>query len=178
MAKDAKNRLPTGLLKSSVGFLLLHPVKAGSHVCPSLAACHRSFPLTYSRSRARSPSRTPILAASSRADPLARPQIGTRRRAIYRAALLVVLASPAPTPLPASSPSRGHRLLSLLPPPRAAAARCRHVQAATPCRRRADEPLVPSSAGAAPAPYCCGRAAPTRCPPRAGAGCLDTSRGT
>ena len=110
--------------------------------------------------------------------PLARPQIGTRRRAIYRAALLVVLASPAPTPLPASSPSRGRRPLSLLPPPRAAAARCRHVQVAAPCRRRADEPLVPPSTGAAPAPYCRGRAAPTRCPPRAGAGRLDASRGT
>ena len=56
------------------------------------------------------------------------------------------------TPLPASSLSRGRRLLSLLPPPRAAAARCRHVQTAAPCHRCAYEPLVPSSPAPLPRP--------------------------
>ena len=128
--------------------------------------------------RARPPAR-PFWRLPPVLTPLARPQIVARCPAIYRAALPVVLSSPAPTPLPASSPSRGRRPLSLLLPPRAAAARCRHVQMAAPCRRCADEPLVPSSAGAAPAPCCPhGGAAPTRCPLCAGTGRLDASRGT
>ena len=61
IAKGAKNRLPTDLLKSSAGFLLFHPVKASSHVCPSPAARHWSFPRVLLFLRARTPSRAPIL---------------------------------------------------------------------------------------------------------------------
>ena len=140
--------------------------------------------------RARPPAH-PFWRLPSAPTPLAPPQDVALRPAINRAALLAVLPLTATTPLVASSPSRGRRPLSPLLPPRAAAARCRHVQMAAPCcRRRANEPLLPPSAGAVPTPCyprvgaaprpCCPRAgaAPAPCPPRAGAGGLDASRGT
>ena len=133
-------------------------MKTGSHLCRCPAARHRSFPRAYSHSRARSPSHAPILAAS-RADPSrsSTNRCEPPRHLPSRPASSSFLAGADPSPgfLPVARP----------PPPLAAPASSRrhrslsHVQVAAPC-----------------CPH--GGAAPTRCPLRAGTGCLDASRGT